>query len=178
MNKNERNFWLDWMMFIVFSMTVVSGFLLWLVIPNSNTTVFAGISRAVWLAFHIGTGLSGLLGVIIHIVWRWYWLKALRGRSLRTLKKPVRANRVVDRITWIAFIATNIFGMLAWLLSAELPAAVIKILARFHVATSIAWLLFLVAHLVLHQQWVDSAIRRYLPFGSATNGQLNEECQK
>ena len=97
MNKNERNFWLDWMMFIVFSITVVSGFLLWLVIPSSNTSAFAGIDRAVWLAFHVGSGFLGLLGVIIHIAWHWYWLKALRGRSLRTLKRPVRANRVVDR---------------------------------------------------------------------------------
>jgi len=177
MNKNERNFWLDWMMFIVFSITVVSGFLLWLVIPNSNTSVFAGIDRAVWLAFHVGSGFLGLLGVIIHIVWHWDWLKALRGRSLRTLKRPVRASRVVDRITWIAFIATNIFGMLAWLISAGLPGEAIKIFDRLHVVASIVWLVFLVAHLVLHQQWVDSAARRYLPFGLATNVKLNKQRQ-
>jgi hypothetical protein len=177
MSKNERNFWLDWMMFIVFSITVVSGFLLWLVIPRSDNLAFAGIDRAVWLAFHAGSGLSGLLGVAIHIAWHWYWLKALRGRPLKTLKRPVRANRVVDRIAWIAFIATNIFGMLAWLLSAGLPAEAIKIFDRLHVAASIFWLVFLVAHLVLHQQWVDSAIRRYLPFGLATNIKLNKEHQ-
>jgi len=92
MNKNERNFWLDWMMFIVFSITVVSGFLLWLVIPNSNTSAFAGIDRAVWLAFHVGSGFLGLLGVIIHIVWHWYWLKALRGRSLMDKSIKHRTN--------------------------------------------------------------------------------------
>jgi hypothetical protein len=123
------------------------------------------------------TGLLGLSGVIIHIVWHWSWLKALRGRSLRTLKRPVRANRVADRITWIAFIATNVFGMLVWLLSAGLSAEAIKIFDRLHVAASIIWLVFLVAHLVLHQHWVESAIRRYLPFGSATNIKLNKERQ-
>jgi hypothetical protein len=177
MNKNERNFRLDWVMFIVFSITVVSGFLLWLVIPNSNTSTLAGIDRAVWLAFHVGSGFLGLLGVIIHIVWHWCWLKALRGRSLRLLKRPVRANRLVDRITWVAFIAANIFGMLAWLLSADLPAEAIKIFDRFHVAASIAWLVFLATHLVLHQKWIVSVIPRYLPFSLATNVRLNKERQ-
>jgi hypothetical protein len=177
MNKNERSFWLDWMMFLVFSITVVSGFLLWLVIPNNNTSVIAVIDRAVWLAFHVGSGFLGLLGVIIHIVWHWYWLKALRGRSLRTLKRPVRANRLVDRITWIAFIATNLFGVLAWLLSAGFPAEAIKIFDRLHVAASIIWLVFLAAHLVLHQKWVNSANRRYLPPGLATNINFRKERQ-
>ena len=112
MSKTERNFRLDWMMFIVFSITVVSGFLLWLVMPHSDNSAFAGIDRVMWLAFHIGSGFLGLLGVIIHIVWHWRWLKALRGRSLRTLKRPLRANRMADRLTWISFIATNISGLL------------------------------------------------------------------
>ncbi len=177
MKQPERNFWLDVSLFVTFLSTVFTGLLLWRVIPNSNPSVFAGIDRTVWLAFHVGSGLLGLSGVIIHIVWHWSWLKALRGRSLRTLKRPVRANRVIDRITWIAFIATNVFGMLVWLLSAGLPAEAIKIFDRLHVTASIVWLVFLVAHLVLHQHWVESAIRRYLPFGSATNIKLNKERQ-
>jgi hypothetical protein len=175
MSKTERNFWLDWMMFIVFSITVISGFLLWLVMPHSDNSAFAGVDRVMWLAFHIGSGFLGLLGVIIHIVWHWRWLKALRGRSLRTLKRPLRANRVVDRLTWISFIATNISGLLAWLLSAGLPAEAVKIFDRFHVVAGIAWLVFLAAHLGLHQQWIASVTRRYLPFGLATNVKVNME---
>ncbi|MBU0512903.1 MAG: DUF4405 domain-containing protein [Chloroflexi bacterium] len=177
MGKIERNFWLDWMMFIVFSITVVSGFLLWLAIPHGDNSAFAGIDRAVWLAFHVGSGFLGLLGVIVHIVWHWRWLRALRSRSLGTMKRSVRANRVVDRLTWISFIATNIFGLLAWLLSTGLPAETVKIFARFHVAAGIACLVFLAAHLVLHQQWVASAARHYLPFGLATNVKVNMEGQ-
>jgi hypothetical protein len=56
MSKNECNFWLDWVMLFAFLITFVNGFLLWLVIPNSNTSVFAGIDRAVWLMFHVGSG--------------------------------------------------------------------------------------------------------------------------
>ncbi len=169
MSKNERNFWLDWMMLFAFSITVVSGFFLWLVIPKSNTAVFAGIDRTVWLALHIGSGFLGLLGVIIHIDWHWQWLKALRGKSLGTLKRPVQANRVINRLTWFAFISSNIFGILAWLLPASLPAEIIKIFDRLHVATGIVWLIFLVTHLVLHQKWIASAIQRYLPFGLSTH---------
>jgi hypothetical protein len=38
------------------------------------------------------------------------WLKAVRGRPLVGMPEKVRANRVVDRIMWITFIATNVFG--------------------------------------------------------------------
>ena len=177
MEQTKRNFWLDWMMFIIFSITVVSGFLLWQVIPHSDNSAFAGIDRAVWLALHMGSGLRGLLGVVVHISWHWRWLKALRGRSLRTLKRLVQANRVVDRIIWSAFIATTPFGLLAWLLSAGLPAEVIKIFDRLHVVTGIAWLVFLAAHLVLHQKWIVSAIPRYLSVNLTTNVKLKKERQ-
>jgi hypothetical protein len=158
MKMNERFFWLDVTMFIGFFITVVSGFVLWPV------TGFAGMDRAIWLAVHEGSGVIGLLGVILHIIWHWDWLKALRGRSLRTLKKPVRTNRVIDRITWFAFIASNSFGMLAWLLSAIVPGEAIIIFSRIHVATGMVWLVFLVIHLVLHQKWIGATTKRYLPF--------------
>jgi hypothetical protein len=173
MSKNENNFWLDWIMLLAFLMTILSGFFLWLVIPNSNTSIFAGMDRAVWLVFHVGSGFLGLLGVVIHIVWHWHWLKALRGRPLRTLKRTVRANRVINRLTWFAFISTNVFGMLAWLLSTSLPIETIRIFDRLHVATDMAWLVFLAFHLVLHQKWIVSAIQRYFPFGFSTHVKSN-----
>ena len=168
MSKNERNFWLDGIMFVAFLITIGSGLLIWLVIPDSNTSVIAGIDRAVWLGFHVGSGFFGLLGVIIHIVWHWQWLKALRGRSLRTLKRPVLANRVINRLTWFAFISSNLFGVLAWILAASLPTETIKIFERLHVSTSMAWLIFLSAHLVLHKKWIVSAIFRHQPFRVTT----------
>jgi hypothetical protein len=86
MSKNDRNFWLDITMFFAFSITVVSGLLLWLVIPASSYQGFVGIDRAMWIVVHKGSGVLGLLGVEIHIVWHWDWLKALSGRSLGMLK--------------------------------------------------------------------------------------------
>ena len=175
MSNSERNFWLDLTLSIVYSITIGSGFLLWLVIPQGTNTAFAGIDRGVWLGIHIGSGFLGLMGVILHIVWHWRWLKALRGRPFRTLKKPVLANRVVNRMAWISFIASNVLGLQAWLLTASLPAESVKIFARFHVIASINWLVFLTAHLVLHGGWVASAARRYLPFGIAGNVNGNKK---
>ena len=156
-------------MFLAFTITIVSGLLLWLVNPNSNHSVIAGIDRAVWLGSHVGSALIGLLGVTVHIVWHWQWLKALRGRSLRTLKRPVLANRVINRLTWFTFITSNIFGVLVWLLSTSLPIGMIKIFAHLHVSTSMAWLIFLSAHLVLHKKWIISAVFRYQPFRYRTH---------
>jgi hypothetical protein len=173
MKKNERNFWLDSIMLFTFVVTILSGFILWLAIPKSNTSDFAGINKAILLAFHIGSGLFGLLEVIIHIIWHWGWLKALRGRSLGTLIGPVRANRLINRLVWFAFILSNFSGMLVWLLSASVSPEVIKMLDRLHVTTSITWMALLVTHLVLHQKWIVSAIQRYLPSGKSTKVKLN-----
>jgi hypothetical protein len=173
MSSTERNFWLDWTLFIVYSITVGSGFLLWLVIPHGANTAFAGIDRGVWLSIHIGSGFLGLMGVILHIVWHWRWLKALRGRPFRTLKRPVQANRVVNRMTWISFITSNVLGLQAWLLPGILSTRVVFIFSRLHVVASITWLVFLTAHLALHQRWVASAARRYLPFDLESNVKEN-----
>jgi fructose-specific phosphotransferase system IIC component len=47
MKQPERNFWLDVSLFVTFLSTVFTGLLLWLVMPNSNPSVFAGIDRLV-----------------------------------------------------------------------------------------------------------------------------------
>jgi len=176
MNKNERYFWLDWTMFISFSITIASGILLWLVIPRAGAQVFAGIERAGWLALHAGFGLLGLAGVILHVVWHWDWLKALRGRSLRTLKRPVRANRIINRMTWFSFISANVFALMAWLLSAWMSAGAINIFVRLHVVTGMAWLVFLATHLLLHQKWIVLASRRFSPLGLANSVKWKKEC--
>jgi len=80
-------------------------------------------------------------------------------------------------LTWITFIAANIVSLLTRLLSGGLPGKVTKIFDRFHAVTSIAWLVFLETHLVLHQKWIVSAIPCCLPIGSATNIKLHKERQ-
>jgi hypothetical protein len=100
-NKTKYNFWLDVTIFVALLITATIGFILWLVIPNKPDIVFLGFSRSEWVVPHICFGVLGLTGIVLHIVWPWGWLQALRGRRLRGMPEKLRANRVVDRIMWI-----------------------------------------------------------------------------
>ena len=80
MSRTERNFWLDVTIFVALLITTITGFILWLVIPHKLDIAFLGFSRSVWITTHICLGVVGLAGIVMHIVWHWGWLKALRGR--------------------------------------------------------------------------------------------------
>ena len=162
MKKTKYNFWLDVTIYIVFLITILTGFILWLVIPHKLDIVFLGISRSVWITTHICFGLVGLAGVVIHIVWHWDWLKALRGRPMGGLQKKLRANRVVDRIMWFAYIATNVFGGLAWALHLGVDTYIVRVPDRLHVVFGVMWTILLIVHLVLHWKWITSTTRRYI----------------
>jgi hypothetical protein len=173
MSKNERNFWLDWIMFFIFLICSMSGIILWLLVPNCNNSIFAGIDQAVWLVFHECVGFLGLVLVTFHIVLHWNWLKTLRGRPLKLLKKSVQINRIVDRLIWFAFLFSNISGILAWWLFSIMAVEASRVFNRIHLVTSIAWLVLLSIHLVLHQKWIVSAIQRYFSLGLSTYSKSN-----
>jgi len=162
MNKTKYNFWLDVIIYVVFLITILTGFFLWLIIPHKLEVVFLGISRSVWITTHICFGVVGLAGVVIHIVWHWGWLKALRGRPLGGLKKKLRANRVVNRIMWIAYIATNVFGAISWVLHLGVNSYIVRVPDRLHVVFGVMWTILLIVHLVLHWKWITSTTRRYI----------------
>lgn len=162
MSKTEHNFWLDVTMFMALLITTVTGLFLWLVIPHTVDVSFLGLARRMWVVIHISSGFVMLAGVVMHIVWHWQWLKALRGRPLRAIPKQVRANRVVDRLIWITFITTNVFGVIAWTLHFGDDTCVLSVADRLHVVTGVAWVVILIVHLALHWKWTVSAIRRYL----------------
>jgi hypothetical protein len=162
MSKTERNFWLDGAIFVAFLITIITGFILWLVIPHKMDIVFLGFSRSVWVAAHICSGVLGLAGIVVHIVWHWGWLKALRGRPLSGMPRKLRANRVVDRMMWIAFITTNVFGALAWALHFGDDIYILSIPDRLHVVFGVAWTILMVVHLALHWKWIASTAKRFL----------------
>jgi hypothetical protein len=86
MKQTERNFWLDAGLFIIMLSITFTGFLLWLVIPHQTAAIFFRINRSFWLAVHIGSGLAGLAGNVIHIIWHRGWLKALRKRPIASIE--------------------------------------------------------------------------------------------
>ena len=162
MSRTEQNFWLDVTIFVALLITTITGFILWLVIPHKLDIVFLGFSRSVWVAVHICSGVVGLAGIVIHIVRHWDWLKALRGRPLREMKEKLRANRVVDRIMWITFIATNVFGAIAWALHFGDDIYVVSVPDRLHVVFGVVWAILAAVHLALHWKWIASTTQRYI----------------
>ena len=162
MKQTERNFWLDVTIFVALLITTITGFLLWLFIPHKLDIIFLGLSRSVWVAVHIYSGVVGLAGIVVHIVWHWGWLKALRGHPLSGMPEKLRSNRFVDRIMWITFIATNVFGAIAWALNFGDDIYIVRVPDRLHVVFGVAWTILTIVHLVLHWKWIASTTRRYI----------------
>ena len=162
MNRTERNFWLDVTIFAALMITTVTGFHLWLVFPHRLDLVFLGFSRSAWIAIHIFSGVVGLAGIVVHIVWHWDWLTALRGRSLSGMTEKLRANRIVDKVIWLTFIATNVFGATAWAFHLGDDIYLVSTPDRLHVVFGVAWTILVTLHLALHWKRITSTTQRYL----------------
>jgi hypothetical protein len=159
MKQNERNFWLDIGLSVTFLSTIVTGLFLWFLITHQTAAVFLGFNRHSWLTAHICSGLASAVGVVIHITWHQKWLKALRKRPIAILPTKLRANRVIDRWIWMAFLATSVFGALDWILPDE---NMVSLSNRLHGAFGMACLLGIAVHLIFHRQWITSAVKRYV----------------
>jgi hypothetical protein len=157
MRQTERNFWLDVSIFVTFLLAAFTGILLWLVIPHQDAAASLEFNRQFWLTIHICSGLASLAGSVLHVVWHRKWLKALRGCRIASLPAKIRSNRVMDRYIWITFIATNVFGMLDWIIPS--PEYSVSMWCRLHVAFGMACLLGIAGHLALHTKWIFSIIQ-------------------
>lgn len=162
MDKSISNFWLDVTILGVWLTTAATGLVLWRIAGASLTLELLGLARPVWLTLHEGAGLLGLVGVGLHVAWHWDWLRALRGRSLRTMPARLRANRLVDRVMWVCFLSANAIGVLAAALPPGGVSVGVSVPVRLHVAFSIAWSLTAVVHLALHGKWIAVTARRCL----------------
>jgi hypothetical protein len=169
-NKTKRNFWLDVTIFVAFLITGTTGFLLWRVIPHDLGMVFLRFPRSFWITFHIYSGMVSLSSVVMHVTWHWDWLKALRGRSLYRMPKKLRANRITDRIMWIAYINTNVTGAFAWGIHLGSDMYVVTILDRLHVVVGLVFTCLVMLHLVLHWKWIASTSQRYIAIGPVQSG--------
>jgi hypothetical protein len=172
MNRTEHNFWLDVTIFVALLITTITGFILWLVIPHKLDIVFLGFFRSVWVAVHICFGVVGFAGIVLHIVWHWGWLKALRGRRLSGIPDKLRANRIVDRIMWITYITANVFGAMAWALHFGDDIYAVSVPDRLHVVFGVMWTVLATVHLTLHWKWITSTTQRYIVPGLSRSSQI------
>jgi len=158
MKQTEQNFWLDLGLFVTFLSTIFSGFILWLVISLKSAAFFLGLDHHLWLTVHGCASLVSIACIVIHVAWHKSWLKALRNRSTSSLTRKIKANRVVNRIIWIAFLAAGVFGILGWVV--EKNESQVNIFFRLHVVLGICWLMGVMVHLVFHRKWISSTIKR------------------
>jgi hypothetical protein len=154
MKQSERNFWLDAGLFVTFLAAGFSGIIVWLLIPHLSEPVLLGFNRQFWLTVHVGSGLAGTAGAILHIQWHRAWLKAMRTRPIASLPIKLRTNRVTDRIVWIAFLAASLSGLTGWIGNGA------DLFIRLHVVFALIWLLGITAHLVFHRKWIAAVAGR------------------
>lgn len=96
MRKSTRNYIVDLIIFLLALFEVVSGFVLWLVLPRGRgymggrgeelvTEVTFLWSRDTWLDLHNWVAVALLVIVVIHLILHWRWIvhmtKTVRERS-------------------------------------------------------------------------------------------------
>ncbi|HAF62995.1 MAG TPA: hypothetical protein DCK95_11825 [Anaerolineaceae bacterium] len=89
----------DGLIAVFFLACLVSGIILF-VVPGGPGTAYAlifNISRGTWKDVHVWTGIGMLVGVIVHLVIHWGWVKKVSGKmfgkpqSLATLEKGMKS---------------------------------------------------------------------------------------
>lgn len=83
MRKATRNYIVDLVMFVLALLEVISGFVLWLVLPRGGgymggrgliTEATFLWSRDTWLGLHNWIAVALLVIVILHLVLHWRWI--------------------------------------------------------------------------------------------------------
>jgi len=90
-NRARLNFFLDTVIGLAFLVEVVSGFVLWAVLPhggyqggrNAAYQQAFVISRDAWLSLHDWFALAMVIGVLAHLVLHWKWIVCMIRRVWR-----------------------------------------------------------------------------------------------
>ncbi len=81
MNKAKLNFLIDFLAFLSFFVTAITGLVIFFFIPpgirQGRYIEFLGVQKQVWSQIHNYAGLLMILFVLIHIVLHWKWIKSM-----------------------------------------------------------------------------------------------------
>ena len=176
--KNKINFWLDITVSMTFVATVITGLMLWLLMPSgqgSGQLIFYGLTRRQWVDIHNWVGLVMLLGVMIHLVLHWRWIDCVLDRFLGNLARQARINFSLDAVLFSALIVTGVSGLVPWLIlpgggyqggrnpfyNATLYGLTRHQWTDIHLWVSLVMMGIIAIHLVLHWRWITCTARRY-----------------
>jgi hypothetical protein len=177
-SKTKFNFWLDVVLFVAFLVTVITGLLVWLVIPSGpagRTFILLGMARHIWIDIHSWFGVGMLAGVALHLILHYKWIGCVAERFFEKLARQARVNFSLDSVLFVVFFLTSLSGLIVWL---ALPSggyrggrnpffnATLLGLTRYawsdlHLWTGLAMLAVVTVHLALHLKWIVCVVRRY-----------------
>ena len=177
--NSKSNLWLDLIILLSFLTTALTGFTLWLILPEgrgSGSFVFLGLNKHTWTDIHNWAGLIMLAGAILHLLLHWKWIVNVAQRYFCRLARQARLYFTLDIFLFLVFVLVNISGLIAWLAFGEggyqggrNPFYNLTIfgLGRhdwndLHLWAGLVIVAILVVHVFLHWKWLLITTRRYL----------------
>jgi hypothetical protein len=164
MSIGKRNFWLDTLLAITFVLTFMSGLMIWIMDTLGLSAPFLGATLHGWRHIHALTATLMIIGVIVHLLWHWKWVKA----ACRPGVKPqqVKINRMLDGLLLVTFSLVMLSGLSS---HAEGHAAGTGLapvnsvqVDPFHLLTGVGLLLIVLIHQGLHWKWIMATAQRSL----------------
>jgi len=171
MSTGKRNFWLDVVLALAFAGAIVSGLTMWLIDAIEPVVPFLGRTLHTWQHIHGLTVTLLVIGVIIHFLWHWKWVKA----AFRPGAKPqqVKINRLLDALLFISFILVVLSGLGSHGESHAAAAWLVRVnsvrVDPFHVLMGISMLLLVLVHQIIHWKWIVTTARRSLGIETVRN---------
>jgi hypothetical protein len=117
-SKTRINFWIDVVLFTLFTVTALMGLGLWLILPAGRSGLevsLLGLTHHTVKEVHAWTGVTILVGAVIHVALHWGWLTCMAGRVWSRTSSQARLNFSLDSLLLAAFSLTSLSGLIIWL---------------------------------------------------------------
>ncbi len=162
MSTGRRNFWLDVVLAILFVVAIDSGLAMWMIDVAGPAIPFLGRTLHIWQHIHGLTVMFMVIGVIVHLLWHWKWVKAAFRPGLKP--QQVKINRMLDVLLFISFNLVMLSGLSSHGEGHAAAAAQAQVnsvrVDPFHLLTGIGLLLIVLVHQALHWKWIMATARK------------------
>ena len=77
MDQIKRNYWTDFVMFVLVAITTITGLVLFFILPSgrrSGLQTFLDIAKETWVDVHTWVGLIFIIVAVIHLILHWKWI--------------------------------------------------------------------------------------------------------